>query len=94
MIRFLIELLVRRTWFGQFDELYFVLSWLVMRCKLRPELAADSMIESASALLSHQKLWSVDSCDFVPHNYETLKWLSSLPTLNAKSLVVTMQRYV
>jgi len=42
MIRFLIELLVRRTWFGQFDELYFVLNWLVMRCKLRPELAADA----------------------------------------------------
>ena len=41
MIRFLIELLVRRTWFEQFDELYFVLNWLVMRCKLRPELAAD-----------------------------------------------------
>ena len=44
---FLNELLVRRIWFGQFDELYFVLSWLVMRCKLRPELrraAADSMI--------------------------------------------------
>ena len=44
MIRFLIELLVRRTWFRQFDELYFVLNWLVMRCKLRPELA--SMIEN------------------------------------------------
>ena len=29
-------------------------------------------------------LWTL-SCDFVPHNYETLKWLSSLPTL--------MQRY-
>ena len=42
MIRFLIELLVRRTWFGQFDELYLVLNWLVMRCKLRPELAADA----------------------------------------------------
>ena len=43
MIRFLIELLLRRTWFGQFDELYFVLSCLVMRrCKLRPELAADA----------------------------------------------------
>ena len=42
MIRFLIELLVRRTWFGLFDELYIVLSWLVMRCKLRPELAADA----------------------------------------------------
>ena len=42
MIRFLTELLVRRTWFGQFDELCFVLNWLVMRCKLRPELAADA----------------------------------------------------
>ena len=37
-IRFLIELLVRRTWFGQFDELYFVLNWLAMRCKLGPNL--------------------------------------------------------
>ena len=42
MIRFLIELLVRRTWFGQFEEIYFVLNWRVMRCKLRPELAADA----------------------------------------------------
>ena len=42
MIRFLIELLVRRTWFIQFDELYVVLNWLVIRCKLRPELAADA----------------------------------------------------
>ena len=42
MIRFLIELLVRRTWFGQFDELYFDLNWLVIRCKLRPEHAADA----------------------------------------------------
>ena len=42
MIRFLIELLVRRTWFGQLDELNLVLIWLVMRCTLRPELAADA----------------------------------------------------
>ena len=42
MIRFLTELLVRRTWFGQFDELYFVLNWFIMRCKLRPELAVDA----------------------------------------------------
>ena len=42
MIRFLIEHLVRRTLFGQFDELYFVLNWFVMRCELRPELAADA----------------------------------------------------
>ena len=41
MIRFLIELLVRRIRFGQ-SKLYFVLNWLVMRCKLRPELAADA----------------------------------------------------
>ena len=50
MIRFLIELLVRQTWFGQFDELYFVLSWLVMRCKPSARTcgrhAADSMIEN------------------------------------------------
>ena len=41
MIRFLIDLLVRRIWFGQ-SKLYFILNWLVMRCKLRPELAADA----------------------------------------------------
>ena len=43
MIRFLIELLVRRIWFGQ-SKLYFILNWLVMRCKLRPELAADAQL--------------------------------------------------
>ena len=37
----IIELLVRRIWFGQ-SKLYFILKWLVMRCKLRPELAADA----------------------------------------------------
>ena len=41
-IHFLTELLARRTWFGQCSELYFVLNWLVMRCKLRPKLAADA----------------------------------------------------
>ena len=41
MIRFLIEHLLRRIWFGQ-SRLYFILNWLVMRCKLRPELAADA----------------------------------------------------
>ena len=29
-------------------------------------------------------LWTL-SYDFVPHNYETLKWLSSLPILMQKS---------
>ena len=41
MIRVLIVLLVRRMWFVQ-SKLYFILNWLVMRCKLRPELAADA----------------------------------------------------
>ena len=52
MIHFLIELLVHRTWFRQ-SRLYFVLNWLVMRCKLRPKLAADvsadSMIENVGS---------------------------------------------
>ena len=42
VIRFLIERLVRWTWFGQ-SKFYFVLNWLVMRCKLRRELAADAL---------------------------------------------------
>ena len=29
-------------------------------------------------------LWTLP-CDFVPHNYETLKWLTSLPTLMQES---------
>ena len=37
MIRFLIELLVCRIWFGQ-SKLYFILNWLIMRCKLPPNL--------------------------------------------------------
>ena len=40
-IRFSVELLVHRIWFGQ-SKLYFILNWLEMRCKLRPELAADA----------------------------------------------------
>ena len=51
MIHFLIELLVRRIWFRQ-SKLYFILIWLVMRCKLQPELAADAQQTAWS------KLWS------------------------------------
>ena len=42
--------------------------------------------ESASALFLFEScgLWTL-SCDFVPHSYETVKWLSSLPTLMQKS---------
>ena len=37
-----------------------------------------------SFLFKSGGLWTL-SCDFVPHNYETLKWVSSLPTLMRKS---------
>ena len=52
--RFLIELLVRRTWFGQFDELYFVLNWLShneMQASARTSVrrAADSMIPNVGS---------------------------------------------
>ena len=49
MIRFLIELLVRRIWFGQ-SKLYFILNWLVTRCKHRPELAADAQQTARSKM--------------------------------------------
>ena len=49
MIRFFIELLVRRIWFGQ-SKLYFVLNWLVMKCKLRPELAAEAQQTAGSKM--------------------------------------------
>ena len=51
MIRFLTELLVRRTWFGQFDELYF--------CLLYTSDAADELLRVCSKfgqkLASHYK---------------------------------------
>ena len=37
-----------------------------------------------SATSTETLLWIL-SCDFVPHNYETLKWLSSLPVLMQES---------
>ena len=68
MIRFLIELLVRRIWFGQ-SKLYFILNWLVMRCKLRPELAADSMIEKCRLKSSQYTL-------IIPHRVIQLTTIS------------------
>ena len=55
MICFLTELLVHWTWFGQFDKLYFILNWLVMRCKLRPELVADAQQTAWSKMLAKVK---------------------------------------
>ena len=37
-----------------------------------------------SFLFKNCGLWTL-SCDFVPHNDETLKWLSSLPILMQES---------
>ena len=65
VIRFLIELLVRRTWFGMFDELYFVLNWLIMRCKLRPQLAhAEDAQQTAWPKMYAKVSHYVKSVDF------------------------------
>ena len=58
MINFLIELLVCRIWFGQ-SKLYFILNWLVMRCKLRPELAADAQQTAWSKMKSSEYTFTI-----------------------------------
>ena len=86
MMHFLIELFVRWTWFGQFDELYFVFSWLVMRCKLRPELAADAQ----QTAWSKCRLKSSQYTLIIPHRVIQLTTISfwvpktrlSLPQVN------------
>ena len=48
--------------------------------------AEGPQFKSASALILFKSCGLCTlSCDFVPHSYETLKWLSSLPTLMQKS---------
>jgi len=41
-MKFLNWTLVCRTLCRQFDELCFILNWLIMRCKLRPKLVAEA----------------------------------------------------
>ena len=55
MIHFLIELLVRRTWFRHFNKPDFILNWLGMRCKLRPKLVADTQQTAWSKMLAKVK---------------------------------------
>ena len=55
IIRFLNELIVPQTWFRQFNELYFVLNWLMIRCKLRPELAAEAQQTASSKMQAKVK---------------------------------------
>ena len=65
--------LVRRIWFWQ-SKLYFILNWLVMRCKLRPELAADAQQTAWS------KMWAkVKSSQYtliIPHRVLQLTTIS------------------
>ena len=58
-------------------------SWLDLTVKLVSKRDLGSNPRRLSFLF--KRLWSVDTEDFVPHNYETVKWLSSLPTLMQKS---------
>ena len=75
MIRFLIELFVRRTLFGQFGELYFVLNWLIMRCKLLPELATEAQQTAWSKM--YAKVKSVQHTLIIPHRVIELTTISS-----------------
>ena len=100
MIRFLIVLLVRRTWFGQFDELYFVLIWLVMRCKLRPELAADSMIENVGEIyFNHPSQGNSPSCYLILGHRDkaappTSQQINKVPPKRVKNLAAPSSIFV
>ena len=73
-----------------FIKIYIQVGWRVACESVWPASKAGKQRDIGSDLLQlsfHFKgcsLWTL-SCDFVPHNYETLKWLSSLPTLMQKS---------
>ena len=56
IIRFLTQLLVRPTWFAQFDELYFVLAYNEMQASARTcgRSATDSMIQNVG---QSQVMW-------------------------------------
>ena len=74
MICFLIELLDHQTWFRQFDKLYFILNWLVMRCKLQPELVADA--EQTAWSKMEAKLKSSQYTLIIPHRVIQLTTIS------------------
>ena len=73
MIRFLIELLVRRTWFGQ-SKLYFILKWLVMKCKLWPKLAAD--VQQTAWSKKEARVKSSQYTFIIPHRVLQLTTIS------------------
>ena len=74
IICFLIELWLRRTWVGQFDELCFVLNWLIMGCKLRPELAAEA--QQTAWLQNVGKVRSSQYTLIIPHRVIQLTTIS------------------
>ena len=57
---------------------------LAVRHKAGKQRDLGSNLLRLSFLFKGCGLWPL-SCDFVPHKYETLKWLSSLPTIMQKS---------
>ena len=59
---------------------------LVVRHQAGKQKDLGSNLLWLSFLFKGCGLWTL-SCDFVPHNYETSKWLSSLPTLMHKSFL-------
>ena len=76
MIRFLIEHLVRQIWFGQ-SRLYFILNWLVMRCKLRPNLRQTrSRQHDRKCRLKSSQVKSSQYTLIIPHRVTQLTTIS------------------
>ena len=96
MSRFLIELLVCRTWFGQFDELYFVLNWLVMRCKFSPNLRQTRSIQhdrkcrlkssQYTLIIPHRVIQLTTISFWVPETRLRLPQVNKFPLKRVKNL--------
>ena len=86
MIRFLTELLVRQIWFGQ-SKLYFILNWLVMRCR---QLDRKCRLKSSQhTLIIHHRVIQLTTISFwvsetrlhLPQVNKFLpKWVKNLAT--------------
>ena len=60
-------------------------SCTALDCQAGKQRDFGSNLLRFSFLFKSCGLWTLSNCDFVPHNYETLKWLSSQPTLMQES---------
>ena len=99
MIRFLIELLVRRTWFGQFDaELYFVLNWLVMRCRQHDQKCRLKSSQVKSIYFNHPSQGNSTTISFwIPRDKAappTSQQINKFPPKRVKNLATPSSIFI